>query len=202
MIFTRGLDIAAKAGDYVTDLFTSATKEHLYFHNVKHTVQVVNACREISLSMHLSPLEIEILELAAWFHDVGHISTPENHEKSGRDLATRFLIGSRYPVKDLARVNALIMATRHTHTPNNVLEQVIKDADTYHLSAANFWEMSDELRTELEWSGQIFTDEAWLSNLRRKFNEHHYFTPYGEMVLEPRKNLNFNTYLVYLGAMN
>lgn len=202
MIFTRSLDIAAKAGDHVVDLFTSSSKEHLYFHNVRHTVQVVNACREISLSMHLSPTEIEILELAAWFHDLGHLYSQENHEKFSREVAASYLARAEYPVKWISRVCALIMATKRNHTPNNVLEQVIQDADRYYFSASNYWEMSDQLRNELEWSGQIFTDDAWLSYQRRHFNEHHYFTPYGEMVLEPRKNLNFNTYLVYLGAMN
>ena len=202
MIFTPNLDVATRASDFVTNFFTSSTNRHLYFHNIKHTVQVVNACHEISLSMHLSPKEVEILELAAWFHDTGYMDAPEDHERCSRNLATRFLVDCGYPMKDLTRVNALIMATMRMHTPNNVLEQVIKDADSYHLSESNFWEMSDELRTELEWSGQIFTDEAWLSHLRRQFNEHHYFTPYGEMVLEPRKNRNFKTYLVCLGAMN
>ena len=44
----------------------------LIYHNLIHTMQVLQASQEIAGALRLLPSELEVVELAAWFHDVGY----------------------------------------------------------------------------------------------------------------------------------
>jgi hypothetical protein len=49
------------------------TKDKLYdlyfYHDCSHTLEVVSAVKELSIAEKLSPLESEMVIIAAWFHD-------------------------------------------------------------------------------------------------------------------------------------
>jgi hypothetical protein len=76
-----------------------------------------------------------------------------------------------------------------------LLEKVICDADMYHLSAANFQDMSNRLRAEWASMGKIFTHTEWVENNQSFLKRHRYWTSYGKKVLLPRKNQNMRSFL-------
>jgi HD superfamily phosphodiesterase len=51
-----------------------------FYHDCSHTLEVVSAVKELSIAEKLSPLESEMVIIAAWFHDTGYIKGAENHE--------------------------------------------------------------------------------------------------------------------------
>lgn len=61
------------------------------FHNWNHTLQVVAAVKEICLFENITTEDEKLLVIAAWFHDVGHISCYEGHEEISQKIAKNYL---------------------------------------------------------------------------------------------------------------
>jgi len=77
--------------------------------------------------------DIEIVEIAAWVHDIGSIvSGRENHHITGAEIAERRLKEFSYPLEKIERVKSCIL--NHRGSVNNhrssLEEQIISDADT------------------------------------------------------------------------
>ncbi len=195
MSAVKKVDFLSQVEDYVMSLMTDEWSGDLHYHNLRHTVQVVNASREICLALRVIPSEIEIVELAAWFHDTGYLSNPSNHEEESVKIACEYLKAVDYPARQIQKVASCIRATRCPQEPKNLLEKITCDADMYHLSASNYKEMAERLRLERYQMGKSYTDEEWLDVNRQFFNSHRYWTTYGRDTLAERKQENYRTYL-------
>jgi HD superfamily phosphodiesterase len=123
---------------------------HYTYHNLDHTRRVVEACRTIGEASNITAAEMEVVTLAAWFHDTGFIEAYEGHEERSVDIATRFLGDNGYPRELIDQVASCIRSTRSSHQPANRLEEIIRDADLSHLGKKSYFERSELLRAELE----------------------------------------------------
>jgi len=73
--------ILQQAEDYITAHFQKNVSAAYVFHSIHHIYDVVNASKALGKAAGLSDEEMEILQLAAWFHDAGYDKGPEEHEK-------------------------------------------------------------------------------------------------------------------------
>jgi uncharacterized protein len=163
----------------------------LYFHNLSHTLEVAAAAVEIGLHSDLSPEELGIVTLAAWFHDVGYCSAYMEHEIESAHVSRAFLRGSGLPETSIEKVISCILATKFPQKPQNRLEEIICDADFYHFSRADYPAHEQALRKEWEIHLHlIYTDEEWNRINYEMLKNHSYFTPYGKTVLQDRKKEN------------
>ncbi|MDH3649978.1 MAG: HD domain-containing protein, partial [Saprospiraceae bacterium] len=131
MIAAKKLDITTRVTDHVMNMMTESWNAELPYHNLRHTVQVVNASREIGIALRLIPSEMEIVELAAWFHDTGYLTKPEQHEEASVGIACAYLHGLQYPARLIQKVASCIRATKCPQQPSNLLEEILCDADMY-----------------------------------------------------------------------
>jgi len=179
------------AGKHVAKLLIEQLPSELVFHNFHHTVNVVRGVRDISKNLGLSKEQKEILLLAAWFHDTGLTKCYQGHEAESQNLAKSFLQTANYPEEKLEQVLACIAATKMPQAPTNLLEQVICDADLYHLSLMEYCHLQALLRAEWEKVlEKSYTDKAWTLENLTFINKHQYWTTYGKMVLQKGKELN------------
>ncbi len=181
-------NITYLTGRYVARLLISKLPANRLYHNLHHTINVVQGVINIGNAEKVSELDMETLLLAAWFHDVGHINTYEGHEVAGAEIARDFLQRQGYPAERMAAVARCILATTMPQRPASPLEEIICDADMYHLSLVTY-EHAQELLRE-EWSrvlGKVSSDEDWERENQEFLQQHHYFTHYGQTVLQPRK---------------
>ena len=74
------------------------TPDH-YYHNLPHTLSVVDAVRLLSARHEISYEDCELLELAAWFHDTGYVKAYENHEAAGAEMAAELLIHLQHTLR-------------------------------------------------------------------------------------------------------
>jgi predicted metal-dependent HD superfamily phosphohydrolase len=188
-------DISRFLPHHIEYLFSASLPGYLTYHNLDHTLMVVEAVKEIGKEEGLSQDEIEILEIAAWFHDSGHTVQADGHEQHSAQIARTFLTRLGYDDQKTEDVISLILATRWPHKPVNLLEKVICDADLKHLATRHFKVMSNRLRTEWEALGKKYSDKEWLMVNRLFFSQHKFFTEYGKDVLEDKKR---KTLLIYL----
>lgn len=155
--------ITEKASTWVFRHFTKKLSGEYYYHNFTHTAEVVDAVVRIGEASGLSGRDLEIVVLAAWFHDTGITEVYRHHEEQSAEFAARFLKKHNYDPDGIDAVRGCILVTDIKSEPTTLQEQVICDADLEHIGKKEFWARAEMLREE--WAAVIdetYSDEAWL----------------------------------------
>lgn len=177
---------------FVFNLFKNELSPKVVYHNFEHTFQVVKNTYEIGLAENITEEELEIVLLAAWFHDTGFIYGFENHETKSKEISEKYLSEKGFSSDKISKVNLLIDATKIPQKPTNKLEEIICDADLYHLGAEDFNEKSNLLRSEWEQlCDKTLTDIEYLEENEIFLSEHTYFTNYAFANLNKQKTANW-----------
>ena len=177
---------------YVFDLYKNALPQKVVYHNQNHTLQVVKAANEIALAENISDKDLEILLLAAWFHDLGFTKELKNHEEISKKIAAEYLSKKGFPKEKISKIQSVIDATIMPQNPSNKLDEIICDADLYHLGTNEFDKKSKLLRLEQEHlTGKKLSDIEWLQENEKFLSEHKYFTNYAFEKLNAQKKMNW-----------
>jgi len=182
--------ILSAAQDFVSDLFINKVSKTIHFHTLQHTQEVLAGSETMADYYHLADEDRFALMLAAWFHDTGRIFTgPENHEEKSVELMKAFM-DINCPDKELIQAaEACILATKRTVTPSTQLQQILADADTYHLGTKEFKRTNKQVRKEISMEGEISKDVFDIKTL--EFLEtHKYYTTYAMELLNKGKEEN------------
>ena len=177
--------------DYIARFFRERMPKEYVYHDFKHTQDVVKACRQIGVIEGHSMEDIEILEIAAWFHDSGYEKGPDNHEERSVELAERFLSTLDYPEHKIEEVLGCIRATKFPQKPINNFQQIICDADLSHLGDKSYWMRNACLRQELiATHDRRMTEEEWVNFELEFMTTHQYHTETAHKLFDNRKNKN------------
>lgn len=180
---------------FVTDLLYRLPK-NLCYHNLSHTEEVVEASKVLALHSKLTNVETEILLISAWFHDAGHGKTYFGHEIAGANLAKDFLMKINYPTVKITQVISCILCTQYPPKPQNKMQQILCDADMYHLTLNNYEERCFELKREIESVTNCdIPMHAWCSKNIEFLNSHNYFSKAGKKLFGKLKNSNLNKFI-------
>ncbi|QNL52367.1 HD domain-containing protein [Olivibacter sp. SDN3] len=184
--------IIAEAAKWVGDFMEKQNDSKLCFHDGVHTFQVVEAAKKISTYYQLDEKAYFIVIIAAYFHDLGYYTGPaEDHEVRSAQLATRFLQDHMVSQDVIAAVQQCIKATRMPQRPSNLLEQIVCDADLFHLGSNDFTKRNRLMRKEAEsCKNERIDKETWQKNTIALMERHHYHTDYGKQILAPKKQEN------------
>lgn len=184
-------EILDKARDFITELFAESLDEKYVYHNLQHTQSVVDASIEIGEGSNLSDSDLQLLVLAAWFHDAGYVHGFKDHETSGVKIMETKLSDWGIAATDIATIAAAINDTRMPPKPQSVLGHMLCDADMNHLGRDNYFELAGKLRQEWEVSNdKAFGDGEWLLLTRHFISQHEYHTEYAKMVFGAVKESN------------
>jgi len=184
-------DIIQDAENYISDLYKKKMSKELTFHNLKHIKRTVNAANLLAENSGLTQHEIEILNIAAWFHDVGHIQVYEDHEEKSAQMAKQFLQENNYPSDKIDKILGCIRATRLAAEPTNLLEKIMRDADIIHLGKKSYFKRNKELRKEWhDLLGEEYSDEKWIENNIKFFQEHEFQTEYARSKFNQQRLIN------------
>ena len=176
----------------VTDLLSNKLSKSIRFHTLLHTQEVVAACEKLADYHQLGEDDRIALTVAAWFHDTGYtIGEAKDHETRSIEIATEFL-NTHHASEELKnKIIGCINATRIPQNPTTTIEQLICDADLFHLGTNDFKEKSRLLREELEEFGEKEVSKKDWRKINIRFLEgHHYFTLYGKEKLQPVKEIH------------
>ena len=177
---------------FIFNLFKNELPPQVVYHNFEHTNQVVKHTFEIGTAEGVSDEDIEILLLAAWFHDIGFVHGYEKHEEKSKEIAENYLHKLGYNSHKIEKVTTLICVTKMPQKPTNKLEEIICDADLYHLGTESFVEKSNLLRSEWEMlCNKHLTDIEFLTTNETFLKSHKYFTNYAFSKLTAQKTLNW-----------
>lgn len=174
------MNLIEEAEYFVCKLLKDKLSVLYFYHDYNHTLEVVTAVQELSKEEELSPLENEIVLVAAWFHDTGYIYGCQNHENHSIDIVSDFLKEKDKSDEYIQQVSSIIKVTIFDYVPQSLLEKIIKDADFFHFTKEDYPIKCNLLRREWESTNKVkYTDLEWAQeNLRMLSQRHVYYTEF------------------------
>ncbi|HTI10603.1 MAG TPA: HD domain-containing protein [Puia sp.] len=180
------IQLTRSTEEFVKMTFASSDRQFPY-HNLVHTVRVVEDAMEIAQYYLLKEEQQFIITVAAWFHDIGHLfGEIEGHEERGVLIMESYTSPFSLPEKMVLTIANCIMATRYPSHPATLYEEILCDADTFHFGTGYFQKTDAAVKMEMEMrTGKVITD--WHQKSIKLLEEHRYFTKYCRQLLNPGK---------------
>lgn len=148
----------------------------LYYHCISHTVDVFISARKIAILEGIGEDDLELLLVAALFHDTGFLVKADGHEEISCQFAQDHLFRIGFNKNQIDLICGMIMATKIPQKPLNKLEEIIADADLDYLGRNDFFTIGDQLFNELQARKVVDNVFDW-DQIQIKFLENHqYFT--------------------------
>lgn len=172
--------------------YRNETERILPYHNELHTLEMVEAVRQIGNHYQLNEQDLFIVTTAAWLHDIGYYSGDvKEPEKEAAELAHVTLTEIGVDAELIKQVKGCILATRIPQEPATKLENIVCDADLFHLGSDSFPEKDKLMRKESAIRNNKEIDkEEWRNYTIRILQTHHYHTDYCQVLLEAKKQEN------------
>ncbi|MCF0070603.1 DUF5706 domain-containing protein [Dyadobacter sp. CY261] len=181
-----------KVKHHVHHFFGTKALTQLTYHNLVHTESVVGNAVKIANHYRLEDRETFIVVTAAWFHDTGYCTgEASGHEKRGAELATEFLRSEGVEEDVIAEVAGCVLATVWPQNPTNFLQQVVCDADLFHLGMPEFNDWNKLVRKEAEQRlGRKIDKTEWRKSTIELLESHTFQTDYCRDLLDKQKKKN------------
>ncbi len=159
---------------YCQQLLLQQSCRRLPFHNLEHTQEVVKNVKILSQELRIGGEKTLLLQIAAWFHDTGFAKTYKNHEEGSKEFAFAFLTKERLDAKYIDLILSCIESTKMHQEPKDMYQEILCDADIFHISTPHFFYRKLLLRKEWEiFCNLKVTDLEWhqlnLEFLQKKF---------------------------------
>ena len=195
--------ILKSAETYVRAFFDKQISNKYAYHDLQHTINVVNAVKEICALEAIDKASIELLELAAWFHDLGYDKGAEGHEQRSAEYAAKFLTERGFPEESITKITGCILATKYPTSPRNLLEQILCDADLSHLGKENYWDRCGKVRQELALVKDLIMNEQEWIDFELEFMQNHTFhSPVGQDLYSKNKQKHIKQLIKQKARLN
>ena len=111
-----------KAREFILNKLKKELKPDLTYHNLEHTLDVLQAATNIAGKEKVNGHDRTLLETAALFHDTGMLNTYIGHEDASTEIAQKYLPEYGYEQDDIDLINNMIITTRLPQSASTFLE--------------------------------------------------------------------------------
>jgi predicted metal-dependent HD superfamily phosphohydrolase len=190
-------ELLKKISAYVVQFFLEHPHQHLYYHNLTHTVTILEAANKMNAHYNLSDKDQFIVSAAIWFHDTGIlIDGLQDHETKSVEIAENFLKNTGISQEEITEIKKCILATKLPQHPRSLTEKIICDADLFNLGTTEFNENNKLVRKENEeCRHQKLSDQEWRAGTIALLKNHHYHTEFCQLLLNKTKEANLKSLL-------
>ena len=159
----------------------------LYYHGPHHTRDVMQALEPLAAHAGITGEDLDLLRVAAAYHDCGFLIDYREHERIGCEIARGVLPGLGFTERQMSIIDGMIMATKVPQDPKTMLEQILCDADLDYLGRPDVNPIADSLFEELKALGIVNDLQVW-NRIQVKFlSAHQYHTAYAKSERAPIK---------------
>lgn len=185
--------------DFVREKFAANSNTNLVYHTIQHTEKVVANATQIALHYQLNEQDDFIVVVAAWFHDIGYFTKPENHEPESAAIAESFLSEKDVSLDIINEIKRVILATRIPQNPHSLNEKILCDADLFHLGSEDFTTHSKRIHEEcMLLNGKEVSKNQWRKKDLAFLQTHTYHTTYCKDLLDKKKQKNIKKVMAKL----
>lgn len=179
--------------EFVYQRLLNELKPTLYYHNAQHTLDVCRSVETLAIMERVNEGEKIMLLTAALFHDTGFLWAYENNEPFACEFAAKTLPEFGYNPLEVSTVCQLILSTTMPQRPENLLEEIICDADLDYIGREDFFLTA--LRLHREWSeynDRKIPFKAWYQKQRDFVEMHEFFTRSARLLRNEKKRKNLS----------
>ena len=175
----------------IIEHLTHSLDSRFAYHGVRHTLDVIEQSITIGQALQCSESELEILKIAALFHDLGFLNIRKGHEKASAEMFVQ--ICNNALNTDLQQeIVQCILATTMPQSPKSKLEQIICDADLDYLGREDFQSISQNLFDEMMACGELSDQKKWDDIQVVFLNNHHFHTAFNQARRDQQKKINLS----------
>ncbi|SFS73019.1 Pycsar system effector family protein [Sphingobacterium wenxiniae] len=187
--------LLGKAKQYALAFIQKNKTQDYCFHDTAHTDDVVKAVEEMAEHYNLSEEDHFVVMCAAYFHDLGYCTGgAAKHEERGADFAESFLTQENVENSIAEKVKGCILATHTPQSPSNLLEEIVCDADLFHLGGDAFETRNKLMHKEAEQIAKFkIAKNVWRGLTIELLKNHHYHTEYAKNKLDKGKQMHIES---------
>ncbi len=192
-----------QAERYVMDRLEHDLPPELFYHGLHHTKDhVVPDTQTLAAAQGVCGEEALLLQTGALYHDIGFVEQYWDNEPFGARIAEETLPAFGYTPGHIEVVKGLILATQFPQRPQQLLEEILCDADLYNLGGEDsFWIAGERLIRERIAHQQAIphgyrlppTLYAWYERQCRFLENHSFFTTAAQQSQAQGKEHNLET---------
>jgi predicted metal-dependent HD superfamily phosphohydrolase len=182
-----------KSEEFVKDHFAQNVDSRYTFHSFAHTRRTVKNAILLGENSSISASDLEIVNIAALFHDCGIAEMYEGHEDKSMEIAKQFLEGQNYPAENIEKVIGCINSTKPENNSENLLEKILHDANLIHLGKKNYFKRNKELLKE--WKNVLsksVSNDEWIRINIKFISENDFETDYAQEKFGDQRLLNLS----------
>lgn len=176
------------AKQFILSKLRAELSGQLWYHGIHHTMDVLKMATEICAREGVRGRELKLVKTAALFHDAGFVKNKHaGHEAEGCLMVREILPNFGYSSSDIETICSMIMATKIPQSPNNLMEQILCDADLDYLGRQDFFTIGNSLFEELQAYHLLQDQQSW-NRLQVSFlTAHKFHTVTNQTLREPVK---------------
>ncbi len=164
----------------------------LTYHSIDHTMDVLKQCLKIAALEDVAGHELDLLKIAALYHDTGFLFAYLGHEEKSCDIFLEDIKGLDVKTNDVQKILGIIMSTKVPQKPKTLLQKIICDADLDYLGRKDFPLITDRLKQEFLKYSIVKDVKEWKEVQRDFLKKHRFHTASSQKRREPVKQLNFS----------
>ena len=160
--------------DFIFKKLEKELPDGLFYHGLHHTRDMYQSAVEIAEQENIEGNDLNLVRVAALFHDSGFTTTYEDHEEAGCAILKKELPRFGYSPEEVETICGMIMSTKVPQTATTSLERIICDADLDYLGTDKFERIGNTLLEELNSRGAGLDEMKW-NELQINFLKNHEF---------------------------
>lgn len=178
---------AQEAIDHIMGRLNREIAPTLYYHGPHHTRDVMQSLEPLAANAGIRGENLELLRVAAAYHDCGFLIDYREHERIGCDIARGVLPGLGFTNQQIKVIVGMIMATKVPQEPKTILEEIICDADLDYLGRQDVHRIADSLYEELKGLGIVSDVRTWNRTQVKFLSAHRFHTTFARQERAPLK---------------
>jgi len=168
--------------------------DSLIYHNVEHTREVMQLAHTLGVDEGLSARQLELILIAAAFHDSGHLKGLAGDESCGAELAEAAMRkAGGYSEEEIKMVARMILDTQVHFSEEGLhassdcpLSPYLRDADLFNFGTTDFFEKIELVRREVDSPSK----EDFYPRTLRMMQVHKWQTRAAQRLWQPQKVVN------------
>lgn len=164
------------AETYILEKLRSELPRSLYYHNIDHTISVVDAVRMYAHLEKINESDTLLLKTAALYHDSGFMVRYRENEVCSVEIVEEVLPEYGYSPEQIELISKMIMSTEIPNKPKSHLDKIICDADLDYVGTNDFFAQGMKLFKEWNENGIFTSLKEWYYQELYFLQQQEYFT--------------------------
>lgn len=164
--------LVAAARGHVLQLWNAQHDARLVYHNFAQAAAVAEQAATIARAEGLPDTDRELVQIAAWFHNIGYLYDPRQAAETSAIRAEFFMVEQKCAPEKIERLRQTIAGAFASKNPELETARVLRDAVRAYDWAETYDSRSPLLQLEQELlSGQAPDAAAWQEFVRKQLQE-------------------------------